>query len=288
MSFLETPRFPDRISFNMESGPTWSTRVVILQSGREQRNIEWSAPRMRYNVATAINSVADREEIIAWMRCLRGQAHGFRIKDPIDFSVDSDDGYINEGGVGNGTPTGQLYKYYSIGALSQAREITKPVSGTVTFYMDSTEMISPAPSLDTTTGVVTFMAEDSASVMNACPATGGATTLTLDRALSGLSVGDKIYLVGISGTIGNTLNGAAHTVQAISASPPIYDLATDTDGLSYTSGGTAAWYPQARHSLRWVGEFDVPVRFETDSLRLIAKTTDFQRWPDIPIVEIRV
>jgi hypothetical protein len=242
---------------------------------------------MRYNVATAIASAEDREEIISWMRCLRGQAYGFRIKDPIDFSVDIDNGYINEDGVGNGTPDGQLYKYYSIGALSQSRIINKP-TGTLVLYQDGFQLNSPSPSVDTTTGEVTFNAEDSASVVSIASGTGGVTSLTLDRQLSGAIVGDKIYLSGVNGTMSTVLNGLAHTIQAMDASPAFYELLVSTDGLTYTSGGTASFYPQERHSLRWVGEFDVPVRFETDSLRLIAKTTDFQRWSDIPIVEIRI
>lgn len=287
MTFLETPRFPDRISANMEGGPTWATRVVILKSGYEQRNIEWDAARMRFNIATAINSAADLAEVIAWMRALRGRAHGFRIKDPLDYSATTAEGYVGTGGVGDGLPTGQMIKFYEIGALSEARPITKPVAGTVTFYYDGA-VLAPA-SLDTATGIVSWTALDSASVVNATPATGDATTVELADALSGAQVGDKMYLSSISGTIGATLNDTAHTIQGISGSPTVlYDLAVSTDGLSYTSGGTGGLYPQASKTLRWAGEFDVPARFGTDTMQLMAKTTTFQRWNDLPILEIRV
>lgn len=288
MSFLETPRFPDRISQNMEVSISWSTRVVLLASGYEQRNIEWSAARARYNIGTAIKSADELKEIIAWIRATQGRGHGFRIKDPTDYQTTAadDDGYIGTGGVGDGTPTGQLYKVYVTGALSEARLISKPVSGQVVFYLDGNLI---TPTLDTTTGIATFTVLDSASVVNATPASGNATTVELSDALAGAQVGDKVYLSGLLGTIGNTLNGSAHTIQGISGSPnSILDLAVDTSGLSYTSGGTASFYPQARHSLRWVGEFDVPVRFDSDALRMLVKTTKFQRMSDIPIVEIRV
>jgi len=289
MSFLETPRFPDRISLNMEAGPTWSTRIVVVQSGYESRNVQWSAPLMRYNLGTAIQSAADREEIFAWMRCLRGQGYGFRLRDPIDYRVDLTNGYVNSDGLGNGTPNGQLYKFYALGAFNQAREITKPVYGALpSFYLDAVEMISPAPDLDTASGLVTFYPQDSAAVVGAVPISAGATSVTLTRMLAGVQIGDKLYVSGISGTIAAALNGAAHTVQAIEPSPATYELAVATDGLGYASGGLAALYPQQRQVLRWVGEFDVPVRFETDSLRLLAKTTNFQRWRDIPLVEIRI
>jgi uncharacterized protein (TIGR02217 family) len=289
MTFLETPRFPDRISAGMESGPSWNTQVVIIRSGYEQRNQEWSASRMRFNIGTAITSPEELAEVISWMRALRGQAHGFRIKDWTDYSttVSDDNGYVNTDGLGSGASTGQLYKYYAVGALSESRIINKPVTGTVTVYMDG---VSISVSVDTTTGIVTYSAAlDSASVTAATPASGDATTLTINDSLSGLQVGDKVYISGITGSIGNTLNGSAHTVQGISGSPEtVLDLAVDTTGLSYSSGGTAALYPQARHSLRWAGEFDVPVRFGTDVMNMLVKNTRFQRWNDIPILEIRV
>ena len=287
MSFLETPRFPDRISLRMEGGPTWSTKVVILSSGYEQRNIEWSAARMRYNIGVAITSQTELDEIISWMRCLRGRGHGFRIKDPIDYSATTSEGYVGTAGTGDGTPTGQMYKVYSVGALSETRLISKPVTGTCTFYVDG--VADSGASLDTTTGIVTWSALDSASITGAVPASGDATTLSLADALSGAQVGDKVYITGISGTIGTPLNSAAHTIQAISGSPnSVLDLATDTDGLAYTSGGTAYLYPQSRHALRWAGQFDVPVRFDLDALRLLIKTIRFQRFEDVPLVEIRV
>lgn len=289
MTFLETPRFPDRISAGMEGGPSWNTRVVILRSGYEQRNQEWSAARMRFNIGTAITSPAELAEVISWMRGVRGQLHGFRVKDWTDYSVSvaDDNGYVNSDGLGTGANTGQLYKYYAIGALSESRIINKPVSGTVAVYVDG---VAFAVTVDTTTGVVTYTSGlDSAAVTAATPASGNATTVTIADALSGLQAGDKVYLSGITGTIANTLNGSAHTVQGISGSPEtILDLAVDTSGLSYTNGGTAYFFPQTRHSIRWAGEFDVPVRFGTDVMNMLVKNTRFQRWNDIPILEIRV
>jgi len=285
MSFIETPAFPDRIAANMEGGPTWATRVVVLQSGHEQRNIEWSAARMRYNLGTAIKSAAELVEVLAWMRCLRGRAHGFRIRDPIDHSATVANGYVGTVGVGDGTPTGQLHKYYSVGALNEARQINKPRTGTVSFLYDGSPITPSA--LDTTTGVVTWSAFASQSVVTVTP--GATTDVELAANLSGLLVGDKLYLSGLTGTIGAALNGLAHTVLTISGgSSEIYELDIDTTGLAYTSGGTGAFYPQASKSLRWAGQFDVPVRFMNDAMALMIQTTRFQQWNDIPLVEIRV
>lgn len=38
----------------------------------------------------------------------------------------------------------------------------------------------------------------------------------------------------------------------------------------------------------WTGEFDVPCRFDTDSIRMVKEDIDFFRTQSIPIVEVRV
>ncbi|MFN8961092.1 MAG: hypothetical protein ACK5YV_05935, partial [Betaproteobacteria bacterium] len=44
-------------------------------------------------------------------------------------------------------------------------------------------------------------------------------------------------------------------------------ISTSTTGLTAT-GGTARFFPQPTDALTWSGEFDVPVRFESDEARI--------------------
>jgi len=287
VEFLETPTFPDRIAMNVEVAPGWNTRIVQLKSGFEKRNMEWGQARLRFNIASALQSTEEWEEVLSYLYCLGGQATGFRIRHPKDHDCTTANGYVTSAGTGDGTPSGQLFKVYTLGALTYAREIKKPRSG-VAIYYDGAPL-APTPSVDTTSGIVTFGAFDTASVLDANPASGAVTTLELSDALAGLTSGDKVYLSGLGGTIGTVLNGVAHTVLGVTGSPgSILDLDVDSDGLAYTSGGTAAFYPQASKTLRWTGDFDVPVRFGTDAVALLMKTVDFQRMSDVPLLEIRV
>jgi hypothetical protein len=47
-----------------------------------------------------------------------------------------------------------------------------------------------------------------------------------------------------------------------------------------------AKYVQPSDLLDWSGEFDVPVRFDTDEMKLIAPSSEVRDWNDIPIIEL--
>ena len=118
-------------------------------------------------------------------------------------------------------------------------------------------------SLDTTTGIVTFVADGSQPCASHSVGASHQFTTTLDLALV---VGQKVYLSGITGTAASVLNGIAHTITAKSGAGPFtFTIGTTTTGLT-ASGGTAFAYPQAAEALTWAGQFDVPVRFDHDNL----------------------
>lgn len=150
MSFSEV-QFPSDIAYGSLGGPEFSTDIVMTHSGHEQRNSNWSMARARYNVATGVKTKAQLESLIAFFRARQGQAFGFRYKDWSDYT-----GIGAFVGTGNGSQTiFQLTKQYSSGAETVSRTITKPVSGTVSVYLDSV-LQSSGVSIDMTNGEVTF------------------------------------------------------------------------------------------------------------------------------------
>ncbi|RYE16938.1 MAG: TIGR02217 family protein, partial [Sphingobacteriaceae bacterium] len=48
-SFKEI-RFPEDISYGSSGGPGYSTDIITVNSGAEQRNINWNQARSKYNV----------------------------------------------------------------------------------------------------------------------------------------------------------------------------------------------------------------------------------------------
>jgi hypothetical protein len=136
MSFVEV-RFPESVAFESLGGPEFSTSIVAMNSGFEQRNICWSQARLSYNIAGGIKTKTQLDDLIKFFMARNGRAIGFRFKDWTDYSV------VDESlGTGNG-------------GVNYTRTITKPVSGTVKVYADTVEVTS-GWSVSTITGVVTF------------------------------------------------------------------------------------------------------------------------------------
>lgn len=149
MAFVEI-RFPTDISFGSSGGPEYSTAVVELSSGYEQRNVNWSEARARYNVAHGVKTQAQLDALIAFFRARKGRAHGFRFKDWTDYSVQ---GQLI--GTGTGALTQfQLVKSY-VSSVVETRTIKKIVSGTVSIYKNGV-LQSSGVSVNNDTGVVTF------------------------------------------------------------------------------------------------------------------------------------
>ncbi len=57
-----------------------------------------------------------------------------------------------------------------------------------------------------------------------------------------------------------------------------------------TTTGTITWvssFPGSGEVLSWVGQFDVPCRFDTDHMAAVTHLINNESWPTIPIIEIR-
>jgi len=151
MAFIEV-RFPTDIAYGSAGGPEYSTDIVIMQSGYEQRNANWSQARASYNVAHGVKTQAQLDILIAFFRARKGRADGFRFKDWTDFQVTG-----QNIGTGNGTTTlFQLVKTYTSGSITESRTISKPVSGTVNIYLNAVLQNTSTYTLDITAGQVTF------------------------------------------------------------------------------------------------------------------------------------
>lgn len=150
MAFHEI-RFPDDIAYGATGGPEFATSIVATASGYEQRNINWSSARGRWDVASGLKKQTQLDTLIAFFRARKGRAHGFRFKDWTDYKA------IGQSiGTGDGTnKTFQLSRTYLSGGSTDVRTITKPVAGTVKIYLAGV-LQSSGVSINTTTGIVTF------------------------------------------------------------------------------------------------------------------------------------
>ncbi len=212
MNFHEI-RFPTGISRASMAGTERRTQIVVLGSGREERNSNWADSRRVYNAGYGIKTLDDLYEVLEFYEERRGRLYGFRWKDRLDFksckpskNPAATDQVL---GTGDGEQVAfQLVKTYG-GAFSPwKRDITKPVAGTVKVAVNGVEQTP---------------------------------------------VND--YLV-------NPANG---TVSFRPGSVP-------AEGALITAGF----------------EYDVPVRFDEDSLEINLEYFDAGQIPSIPIREIRL
>lgn len=142
--------FPPKIAYGANGGPEFSTSIAVSLNGFEQRNINWSAGRGRWDISTGIKSASDIAEVIAFFRARFGKAYGFLFKDWSDYRATQ-----QKIGEGDGKRTVfQLVKDYRSGSYNYIRTILKPVAGSIRIFVNTV----PTDDFlcDLSTGVITF------------------------------------------------------------------------------------------------------------------------------------
>lgn len=140
--------FPNAVARGATGGPGFSTNVVTLGSGAEQRNIQWANARGEWNISTGISSRAAMSAVIAHFYIVKGRGYSFRFKDWSDYQA------TDVTMVQVTSTVWQLVKRYTIGGNEHVRTVTKPVSGTVIAKVSGVP-VTPA-GIDYLTGLVTF------------------------------------------------------------------------------------------------------------------------------------
>ena len=173
-------------------------------------------------------------------------------------------------------------KVYPSGGVAETRRITKPVAGTVAVQIAGIPQTSRW-TVDTTTGIVTFAANPTAAVTGVTNSNPCRITTATSH---GLQTGDSVHLSGLQG-IGQ-LNGLRFILTRINWNS--FSLnGVDATGLGgWSGGGVTNTLPQASEAVTASFEFDVPVRFDSDTMAVSIETYEMQAWGQIPIIELRV
>lgn len=152
-AFHESAIFPTDISHGSRGGPQFSTEVIRLSSGHEKRNVNWTYPLERWQIAYGVRTKSQLLTLLSFFMARKGRAHGFRFYNHDDYQATD----VELGSGDGSTDQFQLIKTYTDSSYSLDRKITKPIAGTVSVYLDSVLQSSPADySIDTTTGIVDF------------------------------------------------------------------------------------------------------------------------------------
>lgn len=166
MAFFDAIRLPEDVERGAQGDFGFKTTIFTMDSGFEQRNIDWSQSKGAWNVGYGIQSLAQLQTIRTIHQIMNGSGHGFRYKFWFDFEIgDPADAPASKQliALGDGVDTTfQSIKTYTEGASSYSREIKKIVSGTDRVWINSTELTrnNPTPgageyAIDINTGIIT-------------------------------------------------------------------------------------------------------------------------------------
>jgi uncharacterized protein (TIGR02217 family) len=303
---LDDVLFPDEVAALGVSGVNQRrNQRTVNQAGFTMVTRIYSRTLREYTVGIHPMTAAAWLTVEALHEITEGGAFGMLLRDPKDSRVSLTDGklqgfaggqLVGVMGQGFGVPTYRLHKRYAAMGTSRThdRRITRPMPTPSITRGGSPVTVGGGAgqiSIDLSTGTVTFVADASQSIQSI---TVGATTV-LNFAngtgiVAALSVGQRVYLSGITGTAATTLNGLSHEVTNVGATS--LTIATTTTGLTAT-GGTAAKYPQASEALAWSGGFYVPVHFASDEIDWTFLAGDLDEGerllagPSVVLVEIR-
>ncbi|MFV0279236.1 MAG: TIGR02217 family protein [Rhodoblastus sp.] len=153
--------FPLDIALGARGGPERRTEIVALGSNREKRNARWARSRRRWEAGYGVKTFADLAAIVEFFEERRGRLYGFRWRDRFDHSS-AKNGQAplptdQPLGQGDGVrKTFQLVKIYGGAFAPYAREIAKPVMGSVRMAVAGAEIADPQFSVDSATGLVTL------------------------------------------------------------------------------------------------------------------------------------
>ncbi len=153
--------FPFDVALGARGGPERRTDVVALGSGREKRNARWARSRRRWQAGYGVKTFADLGAIVDFFEERRGRLYGFRWRDRADHSS-APPGRAPAAtdqpvGQGDGARRSfQLAKTYGGAFAPYAREISKPVAGSVRVAVAGVELAAPQFSVDVTTGLATL------------------------------------------------------------------------------------------------------------------------------------
>ena len=163
MSSFHEILFPLDIALKSAGGPERRTDVVVLGSGREERNARWAHSRRRYDAGYGVKTFDALSQVVAFFEERRGRLYGFRWRDRLDHSSAASGAAVSATdqaiGVGDGAnATFQLAKTYGSVYAPYQRAIVKPVSGSALVAVDGVAAVEgTAFTLDETTGLVTFL-----------------------------------------------------------------------------------------------------------------------------------
>ena len=161
-------RLPTDIERGAVGGARFKTTVLQLESGFEQRNIDWARVRGEWDVGYGLlrkedeaGLLTDLDDLINFFHARQGRAFSFRFKDFADFEIgDPNDPVSDNQSIGTGdgsTVAFQVIKRYTSGSETYDKSVNKIVTDSETVFVAAVQQNKPGDyTINDNTGIITF------------------------------------------------------------------------------------------------------------------------------------
>jgi len=261
--FLEE-RLSDLIRYGSSWQDEFAVNIIKTGGGQEYRSLVHPLPMRAFDISYMLDSSRLWSELVGTYMRAHGMYAGFRARCFDEWSSNSatDDATAFDQAMSLvSTGVYQLRKYYGTDKASGAsgyayRNIKKPVSGTVLVGIGATAIRSADWAVDTTTGLITFAADQSKSITSI----GQSVSAVLTIGTHSFVTGQSVQISGVNGM--TQINGLRALITGYDATH--ITVAINSSAFStYTSGGVVHTRPQSGEQVTAGYEFDFPVRFNT-------------------------
>ena len=283
--FLEE-RLSDLIRYGSSWQDEFSVNTVRTAGGQEYRGLIHPYPVRVFDISYMLDSARLWSELVGTYMRAHGTFAGFRARCFDEWSSNGQTGaptaFDQVCAAISAGATYQIRKYYgtdkAAGASGYAyRLIKKPVAGKTLVAIGATAIRSADWSVDTTTGIITFVADVTKAITGINQAAQAEIVVGSGHGfVSGQSV-------QVSGVVGMTqINGQRALITTTSATS--ITVAINSSAFStYTSGGVVHTRPQTGEQVTAGYEFDYPVRFDT----VLPVGQDYPGWRPVDGVRLR-
>lgn len=265
-SFIDT-RFPTIYSAKAEGGDMFTTNIITLENGSEQRISVLSQPKASwvFNEVLALKNKHEKlsYELIKEIHMVaRGRFYCFRYRDFYENTATEEEGILGNG-YGNSKPTHQLIKKYEVSNKFFNKDITLPVVETVKIFVDDVELPKAKFSVNPLNGKVTLSPLKKFSVYST---TNSAYTTQINFLASAnhtFQVGEKVYI--------NNTNTASNLYRKVFTVLETTPTSITIDGVTTSSFGSSSFIEKHYNETNKLSasfEFDYLVRFDNDDLPL--------------------
>lgn len=262
--FLEE-RISSLIHMGASFGDDYQVEISTTSADQEYRSLIHTLPRRTFDISYIMEQQALWDSVINLYHRAHGKYAGFRARCADEFSTNGLKGVptaFDEPLALVSAGVYQLQKRYGTDKTAGAagypvRTLFKPVAGTALVAIGATAIRSADWAVNTTTGRITFAADQTAAVTAITKAASAVLTVGSGH---GLVAGQSVQVSGVAGM--TEINGLRALITATAATT-ITVAINSTAFSTYTSGGAVHTRPQSGEVVTGGCEFDFPVRFDS-------------------------